>query len=65
MFLEVMGVEKRFAGEPVLRDVTLTAPAETTTAILGRSGSGKTTLLKIVAGLERQSVLPGHVGLLA
>ena len=32
------------AGNPVLRDVSFTAPAGTTTALVGSSGSGKSTL---------------------
>ena len=41
-------------GEPprlILRDVSLTLEAGTTTALLGRSGSGKTTLMRTVNGL--------------
>ncbi|MDD7939477.1 ABC transporter ATP-binding protein [Actinomycetospora lutea] len=49
----VDGVAKAFGATPVLRGVSLTAPAGTLTAVLGRSGCGKTTLLRIVAGFER------------
>lgn len=38
-------------GRPILRDISLTVEAGTTTALLGRSGSGKTTLLRMVNGL--------------
>jgi len=38
-------------GRLLLRDISLTLTAGTTTAILGRSGSGKTTLLRTVNGL--------------
>ncbi|MCC6761087.1 MAG: peptidase domain-containing ABC transporter [Chitinophagaceae bacterium] len=34
--------------EPVLRQLSLTIPAQQTTAIVGLSGSGKTTLLKLL-----------------
>ncbi|WP_246186089.1 peptidase domain-containing ABC transporter [Phnomibacter ginsenosidimutans] len=34
--------------EPVLRQLSLTIPAQQTTAIVGMSGSGKTTLLKLL-----------------
>jgi subfamily B ATP-binding cassette protein MsbA len=36
------------AGVPVLRDVTFTAPAGTTTALVGSSGSGKSTLISLI-----------------
>lgn len=61
MFLEVRGLSKAYGSSPVLREVSLSAPRRSTTAILGRSGSGKTTLLKIVAGLEGHD--GGSVGL--
>ena len=35
-------------GLPVLRDITFTAPAGTTTALVGSSGSGKSTLISLV-----------------
>ncbi|HEX8905748.1 MAG TPA: ABC transporter transmembrane domain-containing protein, partial [Longimicrobiaceae bacterium] len=35
-------------GQPVLKDVTLDAPAGTTTALVGSSGSGKSTLVSLV-----------------
>jgi subfamily B ATP-binding cassette protein MsbA len=35
-------------GEPVLRHVSFTAPAGTTTALVGSSGSGKSTLISLV-----------------
>jgi osmoprotectant transport system ATP-binding protein len=42
------------AGGPlVLREISLSLAAGTTTALLGRSGSGKTTLLRTVNGLVR------------
>ena len=42
-------------GRELLRGVTLSLQAETTTALLGRSGSGKTTLLRAVNGLVTPS----------
>jgi osmoprotectant transport system ATP-binding protein len=38
-------------GRFLLRDISLSLAAGTTTALLGRSGSGKTTLLRMVNGL--------------
>jgi iron(III) transport system ATP-binding protein len=51
--LAVRGVHKSFGELHVLKEVDLTIPAGSFTAILGSSGSGKTTLLRIVAGFER------------
>jgi len=41
------------AGVPVLRDVTFTAAAGTTTALVGSSGSGKSTLISLVMAFNR------------
>ena len=38
---------------PVLRDVSLVAPAGTTTALVGSSGSGKSTLISLVMAFNR------------
>ncbi|MBV8462003.1 MAG: ABC transporter ATP-binding protein [Acidimicrobiales bacterium] len=51
--LRIEGVTKSFGAQRVLRDVSLTVPPRSLTAILGASGSGKTTLLRVVAGFER------------
>jgi subfamily B ATP-binding cassette protein MsbA len=40
-------------GAPVLRDVSFTAPAGTTTALVGSSGSGKSTLISLVMAFAR------------
>jgi subfamily B ATP-binding cassette protein MsbA len=40
-------------GVAVLRDVSLTAPAGTTTALVGSSGSGKSTLVSLVMAFNR------------
>jgi subfamily B ATP-binding cassette protein MsbA len=42
-------------GRPVLRDVSFTAPAGTTTALVGSSGSGKSTLISLVMAFNRPS----------
>ncbi len=41
------------AGRPVLRDVSFTAAAGTTTALVGSSGSGKSTLISLVMAFNR------------
>jgi len=41
------------AGVPVLRDVSLRAPAGSTTALVGSSGSGKSTLIGLVLAFHR------------
>ncbi|GIF46346.1 branched-chain amino acid transport system ATP-binding protein [Asanoa ferruginea] len=55
---DVLVVDKVNAGYgavPVLRDVDLTVPAGTITAVLGANGAGKTTLLRTITGLVRPS----------
>ena len=44
-----------------LRDVTMSFPAGTFTAIIGPSGSGKSTLLQCAAGLDRPTSGQIHV----
>jgi ABC-type multidrug transport system fused ATPase/permease subunit len=41
------------AGQPVLKGVTIDAPAGTTTALVGPSGSGKSTLVSLVMAFNR------------
>jgi len=53
---DVLVVDKVNAGYgavPVLRDVDLTVPAGTITAVLGANGAGKTTLLRTITGLVK------------
>ena len=45
------GVEKAFAGVPVLKGLDLEVSRGTTLTVMGGSGSGKTVLLRLVAGL--------------
>ncbi|NMD57182.1 MULTISPECIES: ABC transporter ATP-binding protein [Tsukamurella] len=51
--LALRGLTKRYGADTVLRDVDLTVPAGSITAVVGPSGSGKTTLLRLVAGFVR------------
>jgi subfamily B ATP-binding cassette protein MsbA len=51
-------------GVPVLRDVTFTAPAGSTTALVGSSGSGKSTLISLIMAFNRPTtgtiLVDGH-----
>ena len=49
--IEFEHIIKSYGGRPVIRDVSLALPANTTTAIVGESGSGKSTLLQLINGL--------------
>jgi iron complex transport system ATP-binding protein len=52
--IELAGVSYRYSGsEAGLRDVDLTVPMASMTAIIGPNGSGKTTLLRLLAGLVK------------
>jgi branched-chain amino acid transport system ATP-binding protein len=49
--LHIEGLSCGYDGTTILRDVTLTVPPFTITALLGPNGVGKTTLLRAVSGL--------------
>jgi heme exporter protein A len=51
--IELRGLSRYFGERTALRDVSLTVPAGTTLAVLGRNGAGKSTLLRILASLLR------------
>src|SRR6185437_6285452 len=53
--LEVREVSAGYGGAPVLRSVSITAPAGTITAVLGANGAGKTTLLRAIDGSIKPS----------
>ena len=55
MRIELRG--KSFAGRAVLGPIRLTIGRGRRVAVLGPSGIGKSTLLRIVAGLDRKSVV--------
>ncbi len=48
--LQFEGITKRFAGVPVLRDVTLAVETGTTLGLVGENGAGKSTLMNILGG---------------
>jgi ribose transport system ATP-binding protein len=49
--LEMRGINKSFAGNVVLADVSLSARAGEVHALVGENGAGKSTLMKILAGV--------------
>ena len=52
MVIEIRGLNKAFAGRPVLQDISLGISRGETVVLAGPSGSGKTTLLRCMNGLE-------------
>lgn len=46
-------LNRSYGGVPVVKDLSLEAPAGAFVALLGPSGCGKTTTLRMVAGLDR------------
>lgn len=51
--ITVSEITKTYGEKTVLNNLSLTFPAEKTTALMGPSGCGKTTLIKILCGLEK------------
>lgn len=49
--IRACGIEKRFAGRAVLRDLSFTVGDGDAMLVTGANGSGKTTLLRLLAGL--------------
>ncbi|MCU9847098.1 ABC transporter ATP-binding protein [Defluviimonas sp. WL0024] len=52
--LEVQNLVRRFDGQTVVDDVSLTIPAGQVTCLLGPSGCGKSTTLRMIAGVDMQ-----------
>ena len=51
--LELTDVHAGYGHTPVLRGVTMSAPAGSITALLGRNGMGKTTTMRSIVGLVK------------
>ncbi|GAA3830880.1 ABC transporter ATP-binding protein [Brevibacterium ammoniilyticum] len=52
---ELHHVGVRLGGRDILHDLSLTIPADRTTAIIGANGSGKSTLLRTLARLQERT----------
>ena len=52
MVIDIQGLNKAFAGRPVLQDISLGISRGETVVLAGPSGAGKTTLLRCMTGLE-------------
>ncbi len=59
MSIQIEHLEKHFGDFAALKDINLTVPTGSLTALLGPSGCGKTTLLRIIAGLDQAD--SGHI----
>ena len=53
--LELAGIDKAFAGIPVLRDVQLRLYPGEIHALMGQNGAGKSTLIKVLTGVFASS----------
>ncbi|HET9721175.1 MAG TPA: ABC transporter ATP-binding protein [Solirubrobacteraceae bacterium] len=51
--IELDGLTRHFGERTALREVSVTVPAGSTLAVLGRNGAGKSTLLRVLATLLR------------
>ncbi|WP_272491117.1 ABC transporter ATP-binding protein [Paenibacillus apiarius] len=53
LMIELVNVEKHFAGQPVVHPLSLTIDEGEFLTLLGPSGCGKTTILRMIAGFEQ------------
>lgn len=51
--LELININKRFAGIQVLHDINLTLHSGEAVCLVGENGAGKSTLIKILSGAEK------------
>lgn len=54
LLLYAKGIEKQFAGVPVLRAVDLSVRYGEVNALMGENGAGKSTLIKIITGIYQK-----------
>jgi len=59
--LEVRDVHSYYGDAHILRGVSLSVPAKTVVALLGRNGMGKTTLIRSIMGLAPPQVRQGSI----
>src|SRR5437763_501670 len=59
--IELRGLSRHFGERTALQDISVSVPAGTTLAVLGRNGAGKSTLLRILATLLRPHAGEVHV----
>ncbi|UOF92203.1 ABC-F family ATP-binding cassette domain-containing protein [Fodinisporobacter ferrooxydans] len=50
ILLQASHIQKSFAGDPILRDASITIQDKDRSALIGINGAGKSTLFKIIAG---------------
>ena len=55
--IEVQHVTKTFDNFTALNDVSFTIPEGSLFGLLGTNGAGKSTLLRVMAGIDRKSVV--------
>jgi monosaccharide-transporting ATPase len=53
--LQLSGIDKQFAGNPVLRGVQLNLYPGEIHALMGQNGAGKSTLIKVLTGVLESS----------
>jgi ribose transport system ATP-binding protein len=59
--LEVRNIDKAFAGNKVLKDVSLDIIEGEVHTIVGENGAGKSTLMKIIGGIYTKDAGTIHI----